>query len=576
MKHKQLVSAVESPGPFRVLMWHFMRRLFASEDEQGTGSMGLGVGTVLAICASPGAFASIFLMDKYSTLLQWLRHQHFDPYKASASDEYFFIVLSMTITGLVMVLRWNRLFPDSRDFSNLAPLPIPIRNIFAANFTALLALAFLFGIDVNAVSSFLFPLFVASSQDTAAAFFHVAISHAVTVLAASLFSFFSVFGLVGVLMLVTPKRIFRSVSVAMRMILVVALLTEFLSNLFLQLFSGRLPGQSALYVKVLPSFWFLGIYEKLLGTANPSMSALGMQAVEALALVIVAAVLAYALCYRRYFLRLPESQETLGGSRHAHRLPGWMAKLLFRSSFEHACCGFIAKVLTRSERHIMFFGGYLGLGLVMVAQTAFDSSNHAAVGPLPGIGLLAVPLMIAFFVLSGLRFVFDIPAALDANWVFRISLGPETPEPRFLARTVMLWAILPWQLLLLTPLMALQFGWPVAIGHTCIVIALSFLFIELLLLRFRKIPFTCSIQPELKQLLARILTSVFAVLVVVPILAAIEHWMLFEPLRFIWLSAAFLLAWYLLRRYRQRMLPMDRGLTFEDRPAPQFELLKLA
>lgn len=576
MKQQQFISAVQAPGPFRVLMWHFMRRLFASEDEQGTGSMGIGVGTILAICASPGAFASIILMDKYSTLLQWLRHQQFDPYKASASDEYFFIVLSMTITGLVMVLRWNRLFPDRRDFENLAPLPIPIRNIFLANFVALLVLAVLFGIDVNAVSSFLFPLFVALSQDTFSAFFHVAISHAVTVLAASFFSFFGVFALVGVLMLIVPKRLFRPVSVGVRMILVVALLTEFLSNLFLQLLSGRLPGHSAGLIKVLPSFWFLGIYEKVLGTAKPEMAKLGVQALESLALVIVIAVLAYSLCYRRYFLRLPESQEVLGSSRHARRLPEWIAKLLFRSQFEHACCSFVAKVLTRSERHVMFFGGYLGLGLVMVAQTAFDSFNQAGADGLPNASLLAVPLMIAFFVISGLRFVFDMPAALDANWVFRMALGPETPEPRHLARKVMLWAVLPWQLVLLTPLMTLRFGWPVAIGHTCVVIALSLLLIDVLLVRFRKIPFTCSVQPELKPLLARILTSLFAVLILVPMLAVIERWMFSEPVRFIWLFIALLLAWYLLRRYRQGILPMDRGLTFEDRPAPQFELLKLA
>lgn len=576
MTQKAFLIAIESPGPFRVLMWHFMRRLFASEDEQGTGSMGIGVGTVLAVCASPGAFASIFLMDKYSTLLQWLRHQQFDPYKASAADEYFFIVLSMTITGLVMVLRWNRLFPDRRDFENLAPLPIAIRNIFGANFAALLTLAFLFGIDVNAVSSFLFPLFVALSRDTFSAFFHVAVSHAVTVFAASLFSFFGVFALIGVLMLVTPKRLFRPVSVAMRMILVVGLLTEFLSNLFLQLFSGRLPGQSGIYMKLLPSFWFLGVYEKMLGTAKPAMAALGVQALDALAMVVLLAVLAYALCYKRYFQRLPETQETLGSSRHQHRLPGWMTKLLFRSPFEHACCGFMAKVLMRSERHVLFFGGYLGLGLVMVAQIAFEGVNRPAASSLPNAELLAVPLMIAFFIVSGLRFVFDMPAALDANWVFRMALGSETLEPRHLARKVMLAAVLPWQLFLLTSLMALRFGWPIAISHTCVAMILSFLLIDVLLLRFRKIPFTCSAQPELKQLLARILTSLFAVLIVVPMLASAERWMLVAPVRFIWLFAAVLLASYLLRRYRRGMLPMDRVLTFEDRPAPQFELLKLA
>jgi hypothetical protein len=576
MNRTGAISVSPSPGPFWTLVLHFVKRLFAPESEQGSGTMGLGLGTVLAILASPGAFASIFLMDKYSTLLQWLRHQHFDPYKASAADEYFFIVLSMTITGLIMVLRWNRLFPDRRDFENLAPLPIPIRNIFFANFTALAGLAVLFAIDVNAVSSFLFPLFVALSIDTFSAFFHVAICHVVTVLAASLFSFFGVFALVGTLMLIAPKRLFRPLSVAARMFLVVALLTEFLSNLFLQLFAGRLPGHSAGYVEGLPSFWFLGLYENVLGTAKPVMLSLGVRAQEALAAVIVVAVVSYTLCYRRYFLRLPESQEMLGGSRHGFRLPERIAKLLFRSSFDHACCSFVVKVLMRSEQHLMFFGGYLGIGLVMVAQTAFDSANDATPGSLPNSSLLAIPLMITFFVVSGLGFVFDIPAALDANWVFRLTVVPPVPDPRLLARKLMLCAVLPWQILVLTPLMALRFGWPVAIGHTAVVVALTLLTIDALLLRFRKIPFTCSVQPELKQLLARILLSVFAVLIIVPMLAASEHWMFLEPWRFFGLAVALAFGWGVLRRYRRDMLPADRALTFDDHPKPQFELLKLA
>jgi len=143
--------------PFWSLVAHFIKRLLAADEEQSDEGMSLGLGVVLAILALPGAFASIFLLDKYSTLLQWLRGQrHFDFYKASAADEYFFVVLSMTITGLVMVMRWNRLFPDRRDFANLAPLPIPIYQVFLANFTALLGLAVLFAVDVNAVSSFFF------------------------------------------------------------------------------------------------------------------------------------------------------------------------------------------------------------------------------------------------------------------------------------------------------------------------------------------------------------------------------------------------------------------------------------
>lgn len=53
--------------------------MFATEGEESDEGMSLGLGVVLAILCLPGAFASIFLLDKYSTLLQWLRGQrHFD------------------------------------------------------------------------------------------------------------------------------------------------------------------------------------------------------------------------------------------------------------------------------------------------------------------------------------------------------------------------------------------------------------------------------------------------------------------------------------------------------------------
>ncbi len=224
----------------------------------------------------------------------------------------------------------------------------------------------------------------------------------------------------------------------------------------------------------------------------------------------------------------------------------------------------------------MFFGGYLGIGLVIVAQTVFDSAGHAGNSAMPNSALLSVPLMTAFFVISGLRFAFDIPAALDANWVFRIAILSPPPEPRAIPRKLMLWAVLPWQVLALCPITAIRFGWPVAIGHTAAVIAFTALFVEAVLVRFRKIPFTCSAQPELRQLLLRILGSVFAVLVIVPMLAAIEHWVLSEPLRFLGLAPALLLAWHLLRRYRRDMLSIDQALTFEERPPAAFELLKLA
>jgi hypothetical protein len=474
------------------------------------------------------------LINKYSTLLHWLRGEHsFDPYRASIADEYFFIVLSMTITGLVMVARWNRLFPDRRDFWNLAVLPIPIRQVFLANFAALFLLAVVFAIDVNMVSTIVFPAFVTMSDGSFAAFFRTAIPHAAAVLSASLFSFFAVFALVGILMLVSPARWFKRISVAARMLLVVALLVEFFSNLVVQLVSGRLPRHASAYTQFLPPFWFLRIYRHA-GTGLP---------LAALAASIVIAVAAYSLCYRRHFRRLAESLDTLGASRHVSRFPSpaW----LFRSPLERACSLFALKVLMRNERHVMLLGAYLGIGLVMTI----------------GVDPVSLPLFIAFFLITGLRFVFDVPAALAANWTFRTAVGVPNPTPQAMARRFLLLVVLPWQIVFPLPWQA-----------TALNMLFSALAIEFLLRGYRKIAFTCSSKPDTSQMVIRIVALIVSILVLIPVLTGIERWALRGIWRFGILAFLLAAALYDLRRKRGDEEP----LLFEERSHAAFELLKLA
>lgn len=564
-------------GPFQVLVMHFVKRVFANEDDQGSGSSTVNVAAVLALLATPGGFASIFLLDKYSTLMQWFRGQaNFNPYRASVADEYFFVVLSMTITGLVMVLRWNRLLPDRRDFANLAVLPIPIRDVFLANFTGLLALALVFGIDVNAVSSFLFPAFVTLSDGTAAAFARVATAHVAAVFSASLFSFFAVFALVGLLMLL-PARLFRPVSVCVRVLLVIALLSEFLSNLFLQLFSGRLPHLQQIYTRWLPSYWFLGIYEQLAGVANARMSMLANQAIVALIAAMIVAIGAYALCYRRHFMRLAESLDLMGGARRSFRIawPEAITARLFGPGFEHGCHTFIWKVLLRSERHVMFAGGYMGLGLVLAAQTAADAAMQTRRDAFPSSDWLALPFIVAIFMITGLRFAFDIPATLPANWIFRIATCNASCRPDRIVRRFMRIAVLPWEVLVVGPLTIRQFGWIVAGEHVATLVILTLLLIDAVLLDFRKIPFTCSMQIETRQLVIRILCCVLGVLIAIPVVAHIERWMMQIPARFIVLALSAAAAWYFMWRH-ERETAAYHAITFEEQSSAAFELLKLA
>jgi hypothetical protein len=545
-----------------------------SSDEPGEMSMGLGV--VLGMLAAPGAFASLFMLDKYSTLLQYFRGQmHFDPIRASVGDEYFFVVLSMTITAMIVVLRWNRLFPDRRDFANLAVLPLPIHHIFLANLVALLGMAVVFAVDVNCVSSFFFPTFVTMDIGTTSAFMHFAFSHVSTVLLSAMFSFFGIFALVGTLMLVLPRALFRVLSLYLRILLVIGTLLTFFSDLFVQLLAGHAPGSALSY---LPPVWFLGFFEQRIGIASPAMAALGSRAIHALLAAMAISVLAYSLSYRRHFLRLAEEGDGLPSSHRSlrFRIPRWATRWIFPSEAELGTAVFVLKTLFRSEQHLLFLGGYLGVGLVLIAEFGLTSRPDSATRSIPPTDILAIPLLIAFFVLTGLRFVSDIPARLEANWIFQLSLDDRLASPTAMVRKLMLLLVTPWVLLVCGPATAHFYGWTVASLHTLAVLTFSLLMINLLLVRFHKIPFTCSRELETRQLFARFLSCLSAVIILVPALAGTEQWALERPARFGALALVAAVAALGIRRYRNGLPEQDHVLAFEDRPPPQFELLKLA
>ena len=42
----------------------------------------------------------------------------------------------MTVTGAIAVWRWDAIFPDRRDYMNMAHLPVATRTIFFANLLA--------------------------------------------------------------------------------------------------------------------------------------------------------------------------------------------------------------------------------------------------------------------------------------------------------------------------------------------------------------------------------------------------------------------------------------------------------
>jgi hypothetical protein len=570
---KQLIQTrwqAFSRTPFGCLLRLFVARMFHGGGEPGAGELDLGIGVLVIMLAMPGILVSLLMFEKYGSLIRYLRgHLIFDPYTTTMPDEYFFIVLSLTVTGAAALWRWDALFLDRRDYTNLVPLPLSLRAIFFANLSAILALAALFTIVVNAASLVLFPMAVVGSQSSFAVWIRFTLGHAVAVFTASAFSFFAVFASAGLLMALLPVTLFRRVSHLARFILAVVLLTLLASSFTVPYLLTRLSVPAARKIASLPPVSFLGLARTIwLQGADPFAVSVSKAALSAVGATILIAFIAYALSFRRSFIRIPEMADAGPLPRLQHSLSplALLHQAILRVAPQRACYHFVARTLLRSDGHLQILLGFAALGLVLSAETLSSAPDlHSLVtGPAPSTQFLSVFFILAYCIIVGIRFAFEIPADLRANWIFRYWLDSGQQDARPIARRVLLLFSLPWLAPAAFLSVLLFWGWTAAFLHAAILIACVIVLVEALLIHFRKIPFTCS-YPAFQSHSGLIFVAyLFGFLLFTDYLPEMEHWSLLNPWQSIWfvpLLAAALLA---LRQYRKQMLDMDKQLIYEE------------
>ncbi|MGB2590232.1 MAG: hypothetical protein WAJ96_06260 [Candidatus Acidiferrum sp.] len=530
--------------PFTRLVRHSIERVLYGGGE--SGELDFGIGAMLAVLAVPGAFASIV---------------------ASPADEYFFIVLAMVATSAVAIWKWDALIPDRRDYVNLAPLPIPAKHILYANLTTLLLLAAALGFDVNAASCVLFPLIAVGSHSSywfMAMFFA---THLFSVFLASMFSFFIVLVILGLMMAVLPYRGFRRCSVYVRCTMVAFLMAGLSTSFEMSAIVQHPSLRSEPLVQLLPPVWFLGLCQHLRGLTDPAFGMLAKTAILASVAALALAVAAYALGYRRCFTKSAESIANFPavGAVIRHRRGHRATDLFLRTPFERGCFSFTLKALFRSENHMLIVGGFAGVGIVLASETLFKSASAGGANGSPSAELLSIPLIALYLLLVGLRFSFEIPVMQRANWIFRVRTNPDANDCVGLARKVMLTFLIPPLLVIALPAYGFVWGWRVGVIHTAVVAAALMLLVEILLVSFRKIPFTCS-APHFKS---DIPISGFFYLVGfivftfwVPI---IEQRASDDPLWYLGFILALTGIWLGLALYRREMTRFDSQLIFEER-----------
>ena len=557
--------------PLGCLLRLFVGRMFHGGAETGSEELDIGVGVITILLVMPGLLVSLLMLEKYGSLIRFLRGDGvFDPFTATIPDEYFFIVLSVVVTGAAALWRWDTIFLDRRDYMNLVPLPISVRSLFFANLSAILVLTSVFTLVVNAASLVLFPVaVVGGSQSSFSLFFRFAAGHTVAVFLASTFSCFAVFALAGLLMALLPAAVFRRISLFARFLVAIWLLVLLGSSIAVPDLLSKMSIANAHRVSLLPPVSFLGLSRTVWDRGGkPFVANMTRAAVVALGLAFFTAILTYVASFRRSFIRIPEAPDAgpLPRLRFSLSLLGLLHKGILRTPSQRACYHFVARTLLRSDGHLQVVLGFLALGLVAAANALTSAPNPLSIvtGKTPSLEFLSVPFILSYCMVIGIRFAFEIPADLRANWIFRFWLDRDRHEARGIARRVLLTFSLSW----LAPacfLVTLAFcGWMVALLHTVILTLCTAVLVEILLVRFRQIPFTCP-YPAIKTHSGILVVAyLFGFVVFTGYVAQMEYWSLFDPWRVVWFAPLLLIVAVALHFYRKQMLDMDKELIFED------------
>jgi hypothetical protein len=246
----------------------------------------------------------------------------------------------------------------------------------------------------------------------------------------------------------------------------------------------------------LPSYWFLGLFNFLNGTAQPAFTPLVRRAVVGLAIAVLGAGAAFLLSYMRTLRKIIEEPEVSGGRRGR-----WLP--LFGDPPLTAVVQFSIRTLSRSRRHRLILSFFLGIAFTIVilyVKTPLSQGNLLDVSGANPWHQVNAPLLVSsivtmWFAVIGTRMVFAMPTDLRANWIFRVTNVRGLPDYlKATRRSLFTLAVAPVWLIWAGVLLWL---WPArpAAGHLIVLGLLGTILAEACLYRFHKIPFTCSYLP---------------------------------------------------------------------------------
>ncbi|HEX7794595.1 MAG TPA: hypothetical protein VF456_09605 [Vicinamibacterales bacterium] len=507
----------------RLLVRHFLQRFLEHDLISSTADRR----EVVAVVG--GALIALTLFT--SVLIAWV--YQLDPFRppgltsvGSLDDRFLFVSASMLVMALLAVSQWDALSLDARDTAVLGILPIPKAVIIRAKFlaVALLAAGTLVACTL-APTLFRFASVPAGLRIGGQAALILTIAHALVTLAAGVFGFLAVYGLREGLVAVLGQGRFHAISSMLQAVLLIVLTSALLLlpgssiNVASRWFGGEPRAKQAL-----PQVWFVGLHETLAGRVIddlprtqpkrflvvrerdatnlyrslwPLYRRLGRVAIEALAGVILITIAACAWNSRR----LPAAGIRRRRQAHAVNLAAqWVVgHVVARSRMCEAGFWFTLQTLPRRLNHRVALASALAVGFSLIVVTAGDRMMmiHSDVATIP-LTILAAQALLITSVLTGFRHAVQVPSELRAGRTFSLVwTGDARSYVSGVKRAGFIGLALP-VLIILSVWHAALLPLRVVFLHFAVGAAYSIFLIEVLFLRYRRVPFVSAYQPAVE------------------------------------------------------------------------------
>ena len=584
--NRHLASYRENLSQFFILTRHFYNRLFQNDYIAYEEEMKAKTISLLVLSASFFGYISNKFLFAYSIgrnpSLMWV-------------DRCYILSYYMVIIGLIAILEWDSIFLDLRDYSNLVSLPINIRIILAAKFTSLCLFVGIFAVGTNAISVFIFTWYTSISPATGfiygiptysatgliyqIRFFFV---HLISFAAAAFFTFFALIVLIAIAKSILGNRLFNRVSAYIKtallsgcvyLIILLFFKLEGVAYYFNLLHDVKRLSHPIAYV--FPPLWFVGLFESLVGHSDPYFDAMALIAVLALVLGFFSASLALGINFKLHLSKTVES----GTSRKSPRITRFFFStfdsVVLRNPIQRAVFHFFRLTLKRSNLHRARLTTFVSISIGIVLILLVYQSNSIVDNLKDNKIHLLIPLILSFFLLIGIKAVSKIPVSLDANWIFRLTEANEKHHYLLGIRKGIFF-------LLLVPLHAILFvfyslNWGVleSLYHCLFCLVISFILMEALFFKSRKIAFTCSYLPGQERL--HIFWFVYSVgfLMYVYLISWIESKLLSRPYDFIMFYGVMLSVYLCMRAYQRFILNRDIKIKYEEEPLIVVQTLDL-